>query len=222
MTNFLKYIALGCLILIHSTNMARAQSDAGLFGSREFKSTEISAFKKWNGLRTRHNNDIKTNSRTIPIGLYGSCRMTKSFKCIEQEWQEVINSLKNKPTNVKLATINRHLNQAAYITDMVNWHKKDYWATLKQFFNKDGDCEDYAIAKFYSLKELGIAADKMRIVIVEDTNLNVAHAVLAVYTESQIWILDNQISNIVAQDKIVHYTPLYSINENAWWLHKTS
>ncbi|MBT5074029.1 MAG: hypothetical protein HOJ34_00550 [Kordiimonadaceae bacterium] len=222
MGKFLKYCGLSCLLFVLSMSMVQAQSTEGLFGSREFKSTEISAFKKWSSLRVRHDNNLKFNRRNSVKSLYGKCRLSKNFKCVDQEWRDIIISLKNKSTETKLSTINRHLNQTAYITDLVNWQQKDYWATLKQFFNKDGDCEDYAIAKYYSLKELGIPADQMRIVIVEDTNLNVAHAVLAVYLEDQIWILDNQISNIIAQDKIVHYTPLYSINENAWWLHKTS
>ncbi|MDC1090758.1 transglutaminase-like cysteine peptidase [Pseudemcibacter sp.] len=113
-----------------------------------------------------------------------------------------------------------HLNNISYVTDITNWRQKDYWATISQFLNRDGDCEDYAIAKYYSLKELGFTSDQMRIVVVEDTNLNIAHAVLAVYYDNKIWVLDNQISQIIEHKKIVHYTPLYSINEKAWWLHK--
>jgi len=47
-----------------------------------------------------------------------------------------------------------HLNNISYVTDITNWRQKDYWATISQFLNRDGDCEDYAIAKYYSLKEI--------------------------------------------------------------------
>jgi len=219
MRHFLNVLLLAGLFFASSQSLSTAQSAKGLFGSTEFKSTELSAFKKWAAIRSRHQNELgptTINAANIP------CRRTENFKCASEEWQDVMRSLKSRDANVQLETINRHLNSSPYITDMVNWQQKDYWATLKQFFRKNGDCEDYAIAKYYSLKELGFSADQMRIVIVRDKNLNVAHAVLAVYEKDKIWILDNQISHIISEDKIVHYEPLYSINENAWWLHKVS
>lgn len=195
--------------------------DKGLFGSQEFKSEKIDTFKKWQMLRTRHKNEVGLRARQAKSVFKVPCRLSKKFICAHDEWKDLIADVKNQSPRAKMAAVNQHLNQAAYITDMTNWRKNDYWATLGQFFDKNGDCEDYAIAKYYSLKELGFSPDQMRIVIVQDTNLNVAHAVLAVYFNNNVWILDNQISKIVQQNQIVHYKPLYSINENAWWLHKS-
>ena len=192
----------------------------GIFGSTEYMSTELSAFKKWNNLRDRHqNNPLKPTHRT-KLNLRTKCQMSSNFKCLRDEWSELISILKEEGPLKKMDAINRHFNQFDYITDMANWQKKDYWATLSQFFNRDGDCEDYAIAKYYSLIELGFKPEQMRIVIVEDTNLNIAHAILAVYLNDEIWVLDNQISKITTESSIIHYDPLYSINESAWWLHK--
>lgn len=208
-------------IFINPVASSFAKDSKGLFGSNEYKSTKLSAFKKWNDLRQRHEKDnMHPLKDDTPINSI-SCKINKDFKCLQNEWQDLLENLKNEPSNVKLATINNHLNKAAYITDIANWQQSDYWATIQQFFNKEGDCEDYAIAKYYSLKYLGFSADQMRIVIVQDTNLNIAHAILAVYLDDKIWILDNQISQIITDDKIAHYVPLYSINETAWWLHKT-
>lgn len=198
---------------------AYTEPKSGLFGSTEFKSTELSAFKKWADQRSRHNNDLR-QSEKAPSKADQTCRRTESFKCVDQAWQEMINSLKNQSDKVKMETVNKYLNNSSYVTDMVNWHQDDYWATINQFLGKDGDCEDYAIAKYYSLKELGFKIDQMRIVIVHDNNLNIAHAILAIYLNDNIWILDNQISHIIKADQVVHYRPLYSINEKAWWLHK--
>ncbi|HPF45789.1 MAG: transglutaminase-like cysteine peptidase [Alphaproteobacteria bacterium] len=205
------------LCLGHSNTYAEARN--GLFGSTEFKSTELSAFKKWADQRIRYNNELRHSSRA-PSKMGQNCRRTKAFKCVDQAWQDMINSLKGQPEKVTLETVNKYMNESSYITDMVNWHQEDYWATINQFLGKDGDCEDYAIAKYYSLKELGFKVDQMRIVIVHDNNLNIAHAILAVYLKDKIWILDNQVSHIISSDQVVHYRPLYSINENAWWLHK--
>ena len=60
----------------------------------------------------------------------------------------------------------------------------------------------------------------MRIVIVQDLNLKVAHAVLAVYLDDTIKILDNQIKQVVEAGTIRHYRPIYSVNEESWWLHR--
>ena len=98
--------------------------------------------------------------------------------------------------------------------------QKDYWAKPAQFFNKSGDCEDYAITKYISLVHLGFDKKDMRIVIVQDLNLKVPHAVLVVYLDGKALILDNQIKQVVSASRITHYKPIYSINETKWWIHK--
>jgi predicted transglutaminase-like cysteine proteinase len=65
-----------------------------------------------------------------------------------------------------------------------------------------------------------INRDDMRIVVLNDLNLRIAHAVLAVYVSGKPYILDNQISKVVPASSIHHYQPVYSINENGWWLHR--
>lgn len=103
--------------------------------------------------------------------------------------------------------------------DMANYGQEDYWAIAKEFFYNGGDCEDYAITKFFSLRWLGIDKDTLRIVILQDTNLRIAHAVLAVSYNNDILILDNQTQKVVSHRTIAHYLPLYSVNEKKWWLH---
>ncbi len=216
----LKRILFILMISYSSNTIAMGQEDPSLFGSVEYKSDDIQSFKKWNAQRKRHTQEEINKQRRSNFISLQSCRRTKNFKCISDEWLEAINNLKDKEPMEKIEGVNMHLNNISYVTDITNWRQKDYWATISQFLNRDGDCEDYAIAKYYSLKELGFTSDQMRIVVVEDTNLNIAHAVLAVYYDNKIWVLDNQISQIIEHEKIVHYTPLYSINEKAWWLHK--
>ena len=60
----------------------------------------------------------------------------------------------------------------------------------------------------------------MRIVVLQDENLRVAHAVLVVYHQGRTYVLDNQITQVVTDDRIAHYRPIYSINEQSWWLHQ--
>jgi predicted transglutaminase-like cysteine proteinase len=86
-----------------------------------------------------------------------------------------------------------------------------------QFFTKDGDCEDYAIAKYLTLRALGWKADTLRIVVLQDMNLRIAHAILSVYYKGKILLLDNQIAQVVDSRNVRHYQPIYSVNENGWW-----
>lgn len=117
----------------------------------------------------------------------------------------------------KLNKVNAFFNSFPYITDQKNWGKEDYWAIPSQFLKKSGDCEDYAIIKYFTLRELGFPAESMRIVIVLDTLLNEGHAVLAVKTGGTIYILDNQSRIVLPQERIHNYEAQYSVNELGRW-----
>lgn len=70
-----------------------------------------------------------------------------------------------------------------------------------------------------SLKQLGFDVNKMRVVVVQDTNQRIAHAVMSIDMSSDILILDNQIEEVISHRDIFHYVPVYSVNENSWWMH---
>ncbi|MCK5424014.1 MAG: transglutaminase-like cysteine peptidase [Emcibacter sp.] len=213
------FISMFLCLVITANNKTYAMSltaeRTGLFGSYETMSRQLVAFKKWNGVLDR----IKKDREKEPVPKT-ICRKTVQQKCYRQAWHELLDFLKDKPAERQIAEINTHMNKAPYINDIINWGIPDYWASVRQFFKKDGDCEDYAIAKYMSLKELGFDADKMRIVVVQDTNLDVPHAVLVVSLNGDRLVLDNQISYVVKEKAVLHYRPFYSINENAWWLHR--
>lgn len=183
----------------------------GLFGSREVRYDSFDLFPKWSNVLTRHKKDLTLAN--LP------CEAHLQTSCIFLEWHSFLNKLKNKPVTYQLDAVNRHMNKHQYITDLANWGVTDYWETPKEFFIKDGDCEDFAIAKFKSLLYLGFRNEDMRIVVLEDLNLKVAHAVLAVYVGNQAYILDNQAEQVIQDKKIKHYIPIYSINETNWWRH---
>jgi predicted transglutaminase-like cysteine proteinase len=118
-----------------------------------------------------------------------------------------------------LDAINRMVNAVRYIPDEENWGAPDHWATPGEFYRRSGDCEDFAIAKYVALKALGFDPSRMRIVVLVDEELRKHHAVLMVDSERGRMILDNQIAQVVRDSEIKHYRPIYSINEEAWWLH---
>lgn len=197
------------------TPFAAARADQNgaypaLFGTREVRSANIAMFNKWTGMIARQKEE-----RTE-----GPCPIRRGSRCSVEEWRDLLDGIRGKDRFAQIEAVNTFMNRAPYVTDPVNWGVPDYWATPLQFLVKDGDCEDYAIAKFVSLQRLGFTNAELRIVVLEDTNLKAAHAVLVVYHDRRAWILDNQIQQVVPADRIRHYRPVYSINEEGWWLHR--
>ncbi len=186
-----------------------AMANISLFGYSEISSDNLSPFTKWQGMLERHPAHLDVMKQACD----------QHEECDWQHWQRFLASVRVKPISEKLSSINQFMNEKAYILDMVNWGVTDYWETLHEFFLKDGDCEDYAIAKYMSLKEVGVSPQNMRIVVLQDTNLDLLHSVLAVYDAGNIYVLDNQVPEVMEHTKIRHYTPIYSINEHRWWRH---
>jgi predicted transglutaminase-like cysteine proteinase len=190
-----------------ATDLPTAESPAPLCGTAEIHSNNLKMFPKWRGMLQLFKKELS------------SCGLDQ---CGKAEWQAVVDRLRGKDVMTQLRAINIEMNRRPYVTDQVNWNLPDYWATPLQFLQKGGDCEDFAIAKYMALRDLGVPIDDMRIVVLNDLNLRIAHAVLAVYVDADPYILDNQISKVAPASSIHHYQPVYSINETGWWLHRNS
>lgn len=193
----------------------------GLFGSNEIPSKNMKSFGKWTEMWRRHNlpRDVDAEVAKLPKNS-PPCRGLARIQCGREAWETFIEENKGKPEGELLHAVNEYMNKAPYILDPVNWGIPDYWATPDEFFLKDGDCEDYAISKYITLKRLGVPMESMRLVILQDENLRIAHAVLSVESEGETYILDNQIDAVLPHGQILHYRPVYSINETGWWLHR--
>jgi predicted transglutaminase-like cysteine proteinase len=183
-----------------------------LFGTKEVRSDDLRPFPKWTGVLDRY-----FKEKDLPDG---KCDSKRFNRCHLAEWKRFLAEIAAEPRRRQVELVNRRMNSFPYITDLRNLGVEDYWATPRQFLYRDGDCEDYAIAKYMSLRALGFTPEELRVVVLQDLNLRIAHAVLVVFLDEAGLILDNQIRQVVDQAKIRHYRPYYSINETAWWLHK--
>ncbi len=192
----------------------RARAYPPLFGTIEVKSGNLQPFPKWTGALERYFAERRNGPAPCEPGWFTRCPI--------DGWKTFLAEMRGKDARAQIAAVNAYLNEAPYIIDLVNYGVPDYWATPLQFLARDGDCEDYAIAKFMSLRALGFANDDMRIVVLQDLNLRIAHAVLVVYRDGRAWVLDNQIGEVVPAETIRHYRPVYSVNETAWWLHRSA
>lgn len=138
-------------------------------------------------------------------------------------WRLVMDENQTSNNSQKLTAINDFFNQLIFISDEQLWGKNDYWATPLEFIGSaGGDCEDFSIAKYFALRELGIADSQLRLVYVKALTLNQFHMVVAYYpTPSSVpLLLDNLNRTIIPATERTDLLPIYSFNGSKLWLMK--
>ena len=198
------------LLLANGPAWSAKSDSTGLFGYQEIQKQNLSLFPQWLSVLERHLLNVSDSS---------SCQSIQFNQCHLKQWQVFLKNIKHLPVMSQIKSVNKYANQKEYILDIENYGIADYWATPKEFLLNSGDCEDYAIIKMLSMKWLGYDINAMRVVVVQDTNLRVAHAVMAIENNNDIFILDNQIEEVISHADIFHYVPVYSLNEDNWWMH---
>jgi len=190
---------------------------AGLFGYDESEKSNLSLFTQWLSVLERHIKERKPSQMAE-----GNCVGHKLDQCHVSNWMAFLKNIQHLPAREQMVRVNYFANRQNYIFDIDNYGVDDYWATPREFLSNHGDCEDYAITKMLSLKILGFDMQGIRLVVLQDTNLGIAHAVLAVDVKTSkqddTLIMDNQIDEIVSHKHILHYVPVYAVNEEKWWL----
>lgn len=201
---------LGCVLLclcFSASFLLQAlpvQAKPLLFGTVEFQ-MPLDKQKNWLSV-------IDENKKS-PV-LYNETKLNRSTT-----WKQLKQSVEGKPLMEKLKLVNRFWNTWPYRTDKDVYGKSDVWAAPVRFLKTSGDCEDYSIAKYFTLKEFGVPVGDMRIVVVRETIRNIGHAVLAVYVGEEIFILDNLSDSVRSTARIKNYVPQFSVNEEHRWMH---
>ena len=140
-----------------------------------------------------------------------------------ESWDSLMRINRNIPESEKLSRVNDFFNQLRFISDDNHWQKKDYWATPIEFLSTNGgDCEDFALAKYFTLRELGVSDKKLRLTYVKAIRLNQAHMVLSYFEtpSSEPFLLDNLDTEIRLASKRRDLVPVYSFNGKGLWLAK--
>lgn len=207
--------ALAALAALLALAPSAAAAPPPLFGTSEFRGESLDALPKWQRVLSR----IEREQATYQACARGS-QACPSRAAVA--WQSVVRSQLGRPPIEQLQAVNRFLNDWRYKSDDQNYGRRDYWATPLEFLRHSGDCEDYAIAKYVTLRQLGFTPEQLRVVVVRDAMRDIAHAVLAVYLDGEVYILDNLTKAVLPQDRISHYVPYYSINETTRWAHVPS
>ena len=136
-------------------------------------------------------------------------------------WQELLRSDRTDNDRAKIERVNRFFNRLNFVDDALHWHKADYWATPVEFLaSEGGDCEDFAIAKYFTLLDLGIDEHKLTLTYVKALKLNQAHMVLTYYPSprAEPLVLDNLVEAILPSSERTDLLPVYSLNGSGLWL----
>lgn len=140
---------------------------------------------------------------------------------------EALNTMMNEVVTLsadeKLARVNAFFNQMQFVSDKILWGVDDYWATRMEFVGKGaGDCEDFVIAKYFTLKQLNIPSEKLFFTYVKAIKFQQAHMVLAYYEKptSVPLVLDNINGRIMPATQRSDLIPVYSFNGDALYLAK--
>ncbi|MFO1035765.1 MAG: transglutaminase-like cysteine peptidase [Geminicoccaceae bacterium] len=164
----------------------------------------------WNGLlqRLRHDAPLYALCESDP----GMCP-TAGLAA----WSGFIARTRSRPETEQIEAVQTFVNRQPYRPDLETFGVSDHWATPLEFFAAGGDCEDYAIAKYVTLRRLGVAADRLRIAVLEDRRRHEPHAVLTVFTAGGTLVLDNLAPQPVPVAAVPHYAPYYAVNELHRW-----
>lgn len=195
-----------------STALAAAPTQAktantaswGLFNTAEKRSNNPQALRAWNGALMRYNRERRQHRNTS----------------IMRAWQIFIKWARKLPPERQLHEVNRFVNRYPYRVDFYNYGRADHWATPREFFNKGGDCEDFAFVKYLTLKAIGWSESKLRVVVLVDRRMRESHAVLAVSYKGRRYVLDNKYRRVMLDKNLGHYQPVYSVNQQNWWFHR--
>lgn len=138
-----------------------------------------------------------------------------------EEWDQLIRKHLDSSDREKLEVVNDFFNEIPYYSDYRMWGQEDYWATpIEMLAEQGGDCEDYSIAKYYTLIQMGVSDEKLRISYVKAIRLNQAHMVLTYYPspDSVPLVLDNIERYIDPATERTDLEPVYSFNGDGLWL----
>lgn len=141
-------------------------------------------------------------------------------------WQQLIKGGVKQTDWQRIHEVNHFFNRRLrYASDIDHWLKNDYWATPIEFLGSGaGDCEDYAIAKYFSLRAMGVPNEKLRLMYVRALTVNEPHMVLVYFEkpEAMPLVLDNMVLEIKSAADRPDLKPVYSFNAEGLWLAKAN
>jgi predicted transglutaminase-like cysteine proteinase len=144
-----------------------------------------------------------------------------------QSWNEMMQAAQSMNEQDKVKRVNEFFNRKIQFgEDQAVWGENDYWATPLEFMGKGvGDCEDFAITKYFVLRSLNVPNDRLRITYVKAriggprSDVTQAHMILGYYEDpaGEPLILDNLITELRPASRRTDLMPVFSFNSEGLW-----
>jgi predicted transglutaminase-like cysteine proteinase len=179
------------------------------FGLSTFRAPEGILWSKWRKVQS---------DMLFDQGIVDLCRTDLEHCHFDAalRFLDILLEARDKPRQSATQIVNRLINRTiTYVSDYRQHGVADLWSSaLASLATRQGDCEDYAIAKYVALRSLGVEATDLRLLLVRDRAVGQDHAVLAVRDEGRWFILDNRRSVLLEAKDVPQFLPLFAINDN--------
>jgi len=195
--------------------VAKARAYPTPFTRTALRAVDAELFPKWHAAIARMNLQLGGVSVT-PISADRAATARDDINRIAEQ-------VSAQPGFDKLVAANDLINAVPYRTDQEVYGVSDYWATpVEMLAAGGGDCEDHALAKLAVLKQAGVAADKLRLVVGIDTTDGKAHAMAVVELDGTAYALDGRTNRVVAWDSAaLSFRPLYAADFRKAWIYRS-
>jgi predicted transglutaminase-like cysteine proteinase len=181
----------------------------GPFGLVTFRAPEGMLWVKWRKL----NAELEAEAQVL-----SQCRADPKHcaNAAAQRYLALIDEGRRLPERAKIERINRAINAAIrYSSDFDQYGVPDLWtAPLATLGTGQGDCEDYAIAKYAALRDAGFSSDDLRLLIVRDRVARQDHAVVGVRQDGRWLMLDNRHEVVLEHKDTWHFTPMFALDQH--------
>lgn len=140
-----------------------------------------------------------------------------------QQWRQVLRDPERRAPRDELERVSGFFNRVPFVADLKHWGLDDYWATPAEMLaSGGGDCEDYAISKYLTLRQRGVPIARMRITYVYSGPRREAHMVLAYYPapDDEPLIVDNLRAEVLPASQRTDLVPVYSFNDDDLWVEQ--
>jgi predicted transglutaminase-like cysteine proteinase len=199
-------MALFLLIIVLTVGVAVSAAKAVTAQRQE----PVTHLKPWPDFYQRQTNSLQALS---------SCEKGVCESPEIKRWADLIGRLKDQNRLRQIITVNLWFNRLPYKYDEYAYNQIDYWADTRQLLKKRGDCEDFALSKYYTLRQLGFRPDEMRIMVVYDKLTYTNHAVLMIYINDTRYMLDINSDETDPSPMEYRYSLIYGFNEKTAWYY---
>jgi len=156
-------------------------------------------------------------ARLFP-GRAGKAAEAKHLRRVKRQWLDVLDGLKPYGLRGQITGINTHLNRSTDAPALASLGQAFPWTAPLNIFHNAGS-EHIAFAKYLSLRKIGVNAERLRLVWIEDGHTQANRVVLAATFGGRNYILDSHRHEIAPDDALPHFKPYCSSNKLRFSLH---